>query len=293
MRAFVSGLTNASAVTQQMWVGTGCLRVSSGKRHSVGRKLSLLLIAGLAMVALATAGLATAAKPTVVRAGNVVLKLNGGVAPKALPRKHLAPITLRISGNISTSDGTHPPAATQVIADFDKHGTVNARGLPVCRAGKLQARNTTAAKHACPKAIVGSGKTRVRVEFPEQAAFFSTGPLVLFNGGVKGGVTTMFIHAYVNVPAPTAIVTVVKIKRIHKGRLGTRAIARIPKIAGGYGSVTRFAMAIKRSFRFRGRSRSYLSARCANGRFFAHGDVVFAGGLRFGGTVVRACRSRG
>lgn len=243
--------------------------------------------------ALATAGLATAAKPTVVRAGNVVLKLNGGVAPKALPRNRLAPIALSISGNISTADGTQPPAATRVIADFDKHGTVSARGLPVCRAGKLQARSTVAAKRACPTAIVGQGKTRVRVEFPEQAAFFSTGPLVLFNGGVRGAVTTMYIHAYVNVPAPTAIVTVVKIKRIHKGRFGTRAIARIPKIAGGYGSVTRFAMKIKRSFRYRGRARSYLTARCANGRFFAQGDVAFAGGLRFGGTVVRACRVKG
>jgi hypothetical protein len=259
----------------------------------VGRKLLILLIAAIVVAGLAAVGVATAARPTIVRAGNVVLKLNGGVAPKALPKRRLAPIALRISGNISTSDGTQPPAAKLVIVDFDKHGTVNARGLPVCRAGKLQARSTVAAKRACPKAIVGRGKTRVRVVFPEQAAFYSTGPLVLFNGGVRGGTTTMYIHAYVNVPAPTAIVTVVKIKRIHKGRLGTRAIARIPKIAGGYGSITRFAMAIKRNFRFRGRSRSYLSARCANGRFFAHADVVFAGGLRFGGTVVRPCRSKG
>ena len=251
------------------------------------------IAAALIALSVAAVGMAGAAKPTVVRAGNIVLRLNGDVTPRALPRNRLAPIALRITGDIATSDGTQPPAAKLVIADFDKHGTVNARGLPTCSAGKLQARNTQAAKQACPKAIVGGGKTRVRVEFPEQAAFFSTGPLVLFNGGVRRGVTTMFIHAYVNVPAPTAIVTVVKIKPIHKGRFGTRAIARIPKIAGGYGSVTRFAMAIKRNFRFRGRSRSYLTARCANGRFFAHADVAFAGGLRFGGTVVRACRGRG
>lgn len=268
--------------------------MSPGNRQSVRSKLpALLLIVALAVAGLTTAGLAAAAKPTVVRAGNVILELNGGVAPKALPRNRLAPITLRISGSISTSDGTQPPAAARVIADFDRHGTVNARGLAVCPAGKLQARSTRAAKRACPKAIIGAGKTTVRVAFPEQAPFYSTGPLVLFNGGVRGGVTTMYIHAYVNVPAPTAIVSVVKIRHVHKGRFGTRAIARIPKIAGGYGSVTRFAMAIRRSFHFRGKRRSYLLARCANGRFFAHGDVLFAAGLRIGGTVVRACRSRG
>ena len=258
------------------------------------RKLpSTLAIVAFAALCLGAAGLAVAEKPTVVRAGNVVLKLNGGVAPKALPRNRLAPITLRISGNISTTDGTHPPAAGRVITDFDKHGTVNARGLAVCPNGKLQARNTRSAKRACPRAIVGTGKTRVRVAFPEQAPFYSTGPLVLFNGGVRGGVTTMYIHAYVNVPAPTAIVSVVKIKHIHKGRFGTRAIARIPKIAGGYGSVTSFALAIRRNFSFRGKRQSYLLARCANGRFFAHGIVAFSGGLRIGGTVVRTCRSRG
>jgi hypothetical protein len=267
--------------------------VSLGKGTTVKKALALALVAALLTTGLVTVGLVMAAKPTIVRAGNLVLKLNGGVAPKRLPKNKLAPIKLRISGNISTADGSHPPAAKVVIADFDKHGKVNARGLATCRSGHLQARTTGAAKAACRKAIVGSGKTIVRVAFPEQAALFSTGPLVLFNGGVKRGVTTIYIHAYVNVPAPTAIVTPVKIRKIRKGRFGTRAIARIPKIAGGSGSLTHFSMNIKRTFRHRDKQQSYLLARCANGRFFARGDVTFVGGPRIGGTVVRACRSRG
>jgi hypothetical protein len=251
--------------------------------------LAVAVLAG----SLVVAGVAGSAKPTVVRAGNLVLKLNGDVAPKALPKKKMAPVGLSISGDIATADGSHPPAARTVIADFDKHGAVNAQGLATCRSGQLQSRNTSAAKAACRKAIVGSGRTTVRVQFPEQKPFFSSGPLVLFNGGVRGGVTTMYIHAYVNVPAPTAIVTTVKIKRIKKGRYGTRAIARIPRIAGGSGSVTRFAMKIKRTFKYKGKQRSYLVARCADGRFFARGDVSFADGPRVFGTVVRGCRSKG
>lgn len=263
------------------------------KGKAVQKTLALTLAAAILAAGLVASGLAGAAKPTVVRAGNLVLRLNGDVSPKVLPKERLAPIALRISGNIANADGSHPPAARLVIADFDKHGTVNARGLPACRPGQLQARNTGAAKAACRRAIVGSGKTTVQVEFPEQAAFLSTGPLVLFNGGVRGRVTTIYIHAYVNVPAPTAIVTTVRIKPVRSGRFGTRATARIPKIAGGYGSVRRFAMKIQRTFRHRGKSQSYLLARCANGRFFAHGEVAFVGGPRIGGTVVRACRSRG
>lgn len=257
------------------------------------RVLAPLLVGALLLAGAAGVGIAGAAKPTVVRAGNLVVKLNGGVAPKALPKQRMAPIALRISGDIGTTDGSHPPPARTIVADFDKHGTIDARGLATCGGGQLQSRNTGAAKAACRKAIVGAGRTTVRVQFPEQAAFYSSGPLVLFNGGVRRGVTTMYIHAYVNVPVPTAIVTAVKIKRVGKGRFGTRAIARIPRIAGGSGSVTRFAMKIQRNFKFKGKQRSYLVARCANGRFFARGDVAFSGGPRLAGTVVRTCRSRG
>jgi hypothetical protein len=257
------------------------------------RKFALALAGGVLASSLLIAGAAGGAKPTVVRAGSLILKLNGGVAPKALPKKKMAPVALRISGNISTVDGSHPPAARTIIADFDKHGQVNAKGLPVCRSGQLQSRNTGAAKKACPKAIVGSGKTTVRVQFPESQPFYASGPLVLFNGGVRGKVTTMYIHAYVSVPAPTAIVTQVKIKPVRKGRFGTRAIATIPKIAGGSGSVTRFAMKIQRNFRYKGKKQGYLLARCANGRFFAKGNVAFADGTRVTGTVIRGCRSKG
>lgn len=252
--------------------------------------LAVLTLAGALAIALAS--LAAAEKPTVVRAGDVVLELNGGVTPRALPRNRLAPITLQASGNIDTTDGAQPPALKEVTIDFDKHGAVNAKGLPVCQPGKLQATDTQHAKEACKGAIVGTGKTRVRVAFPEQAPFESSGPLVLFNGGVHGGVTTMYIHAYVNVPAPTAIVTRVRIAKIHKGRYGTRAVATVPVIAGGSGSVVQFNFAIHRLFKRGGRKQSYLLAECANGHFFAHAVAKYRNGPTMVGDIVRACSPR-
>jgi hypothetical protein len=249
----------------------------------------------IALTVLASLACATAmAEPaTVVRAGNLVLRLNGDVSPQKLPKRKLAPITLRVSGAIATTDGSQPPAAKTVTIDFDKQGTINARGLPVCRASALQSRDTKAARKACPTAIVGAGRTTVRVAFPEQPAFEARGPLVLFNGGVRRGVTTMYIHAYVNVPTPTALVTVVKIKKIGKGRFGTRAVARLPRIAGGSGSLTNFNLTIHRTFKYRGKNQSYLLARCASGRFFADATATFAEGSRIAGTIVRSCTARG
>lgn len=252
--------------------------------------LTLCLALGLAATAV---GVASAAKPTVVRVGNVVMKVNGGVTPKALPSGRHAPITLRASGQISTKDGRHPPALRKVIIDFDRHGTVNTRGLKVCKPGRLQARSTRDARRACRGAIVGTGKTKVKVALAEQRPFSTTGPLVLFNGGTRKGKTRMFIHAYVDVPAPTAIVTRVVIKDIKKGRYGTRAIATIPKIANGAGSVTYFRIKVDRKFRLNGKKRSYLTARCGRGRFYAEARSFFDDGTRARGTIVRPCRQRG
>lgn len=257
------------------------------------RKRVLWAVFLSAILAASVAAAAFAAKPTVVRAGNLVITLNGGVSPKKLPKHRLAPITLQAAGSIATTDGSQPPPTKTVTIDFDKHGTVNAKGLAVCKEGKLEAQTTAAAKKACPKSIVGTGTTTVRVAFPEQAPFTSTGPLVLFNGGVKGGVTTVFIHAYVKVPAPTALITVVKTKKIHSGKYGNRSVATIPEIAGGSGSLIDYSLSVHRTFTSSGHKQSYLVASCPTGKFFAHGTVAFTNGTKVDGTIVRPCTPGG
>lgn len=257
------------------------------------RKHLIWTLALGAAIAVAVAGIATAAKPTVVRAGNMILTINGEVTPKALPANKLAPIKLNSNGSIRTVDGSHPPAAKTITVDFDKNGTTDVTGLPTCSAGKLQVRDTASAKRTCPTAIVGGGKTTVEVAFPDQTPFSATGPLVFFNGGKKGGVTTLLIHAYVAVPAPTAIVTTVRITRISKGHFGTRAVASIPTIAGGSGSVTDFDFTVNRNYTYKGKKKSYLLAKCATGKFYAYATAQFTNGDRVSGGIVRTCTRKG
>jgi hypothetical protein len=254
--------------------------------------LSQTMLALLVAVAATGAGAALAASPTVVHRGNLVLAIDGSVVPKKLPRAKLAPIKLRASGKIATADGSQPPAARYVTVDFDKHGTINPEGLASCPVGQLVAQDPQHALRACKSALVGTGRAQVRVEFPESEPFYASGPLHLFNGGVHHGVTTMYIHAYVAVPVLTALVTRVKIHKIHKGAFGTRAVARIPVIAGGSGSLSSFHFLIHRTFKRSGRRQSYLLARCANGHFRAHAVIVTSEG-RIAGSILRACRSRG
>jgi hypothetical protein len=256
------------------------------------RKNLLVALALSVVLALGVAAVATAKFET-FRAGNLTLKVDAGVKPKALPKNKLAPITLFVKAQSSTSDGTHPPAFRETTIDFDKNGAINAKGVPTCKRGQLEARDTAAAKKVCGSATVGSGKSKIEIAFPEQRPITVNSPITVFNGGTKGGKTTLFIHTFITVPVPAAVVTTVTVKKIHKGRYGLRAVAKIPVIAGGSGSVIGFEINFGR--------KSYFSAKCPDGHFNANvKSAIFideAGGPRtkttLKGTVVRSCTPKG
>lgn len=211
-------------------------------------------------------------------AGNICVADDGGITPSKLPKHGSAPVTARLNGEISTRDGSHPPAFESMDLKIEKNVSIDPVGLPSCTLGKLQATSSAAARRACGDAIVGSGEAEVEVEFPEQPPFRSTGPLILFNGGLKGPTTTLLLHAYVDVPAPTAIVVKAKVTRIHEDRFGLRIQATVPKIAGGAGSVTSFELKVGRKFTYKGKKKSFLTAGCPNGVWLAKGEARFVDG---------------
>jgi hypothetical protein len=248
------------------------------------RKYLLITMALGALVAVSVAGLAAADAPVKVRAGNLELTFNGGFTPKALSKTKLTPITLNVSADIKTVDGTHPPALKEFNVETDKNGAIEVKGLPVCTAAKLQSQDTKHAEAICKSAIIGSGQATAEIAFPEQAPIPAKSKIIAFNGGFKGGVTTLFVHAYLTVPTPAAIVTTVKIKKIHNGRYGLSAISTIPKIAGGSGSVTHFNLAINK--------KGVLLAKCPDGKLQAHGTAVFSDGTRASAEIIRTCTGK-
>jgi hypothetical protein len=248
-----------------------------------------VLTAGLALI------FATAASGSreVARIGNLYLADDGGISPSKLPKHGNAPITAHIVGEVGTVDGSHPPALQTVVLDVDKTIGIDAVGLPACKAQQIEARTTTAAKSACGSAIVGSGRGEVEVAFPEQAPFKAAGPVVIFNGGTRGGTTLVLLHAYVAVPAPTAIVTKATVTRIHRGRFGLHVVALIPKIAGGAGSVTKFELKLGRKFTYKGEKKSFLVAGCPTGSWETTGHVLFDDNTKLGLHHVFPCTPEG
>jgi hypothetical protein len=252
--------------------------------------VAALAVLGAAMLANLAVG---AEKPVKVEVGNLILTFDGGFTPKVLSKTTPTPIGLSVSGQIQTKDGSHPPALKTFYLETDKNGAVNVKGYPTCKASELQSRDTASAEKVCKPALVGEGKTKVEIAFPEQNPIPVTSKLLVFNGGTSGGTTTFFIHAYITVPTPAAIVTTVKIKKISKGRYGTESIASIPKIAGGSGSVTSFSLSVNKKFTYKGKKVSVLTLKCPDGKIQAKGKAVFSDGTSASAEVVRTCTPKG
>lgn len=250
------------------------------------RNRSLLVaVLGIAVIALGV-GIAAAEKPVKTIVGELEAEFNGGFSPKALSKKKPTPITFNISGKLRSLDPNepHPPAMKEFLLEGDKHATIDVKGIPTCKEGTIQATDTASAKKACGPALIGTGKTEAGVKFPEQPEVPVHSDLLVFNGGFKGGVTTLFIHAYFSSPINGAIVTTVKIKKVHHGRYGLESIASIPKLANGAGSVKSFSLTLNKGI---------ISATCPDGHLNARGTAVFANGLRASGAVVRPCTGKG
>ena len=256
------------------------------------RKRLIWTLAVAAALAVTVGGIA-AAKQIVVQQGNLKLTVDGTFSPKKLPKSQLAPITLDVSGKVETIDGKHPPALREFIVETDKNGAINAKGLPACSAAKLNSQDTAHAKKACPNAIVGEGKTDVEIEFAEQAPIVAHSKLIAFNGGVKGATTTIFIHAFLTVPVPAAVVTTVKVTKVHNGRYGLKSVASVPVIAGGAGSPINFSLKLHRDFTYKGKKQSYFLAKCPDGHLNAKGSGVFSDSTKLVGSVVLPCTPKG
>ena len=70
-------------------------------------------------------------------------------------------------------------------------------------------------------------------------------------------------------------------------------MAKVPKIAGGYGSPLSFSLKVGRKFTYKGKKQSYLLAKCPDGHLQAKGVGIFSGNLRLAGSLVRSCTPKG
>jgi len=232
------------------------------------------------------------------QSGNLVVALNGGIAPIALPRQRPAPVAVRLEGKIGTADGSPLPQVKRVEIELAGPGLLSTRGLAVCPRARLSNADDQQALNRCGPALVGRGALGAQVVIPGQAPFAIHATLLAFNGRTAAGRRAIWVHAFSSEPPISLVLPFV----IHPGEGGfpTTLIASVPRAAGPLPRLARFHLSLFRRFSYRGERRSYISASCpvppsftAGFLAFARATYSFAGDRQVRVETVRSCRARG
>src|SRR5689334_16450201 len=91
--------------------------------------VALVLLLALTLTAAALAG----SNRKLWCAGNVCVADSGGISPQKLPRHEKAPVTALLEAEISTRDGSHPPAFESMDLKIERNISIDPVGLPTCR----------------------------------------------------------------------------------------------------------------------------------------------------------------
>ena len=212
-----------------------------------------------------------------------------GFTPTKLPKRKLSPIHLELRGAIDSAEGERR-VLKRMVLEIDRNVAIDPKGLATCRLRRIRKADTATALKACKAALVGEGKMEFEVSYPEQSPLIPFGRVLAFNGGV----TRIYLHAFLKSPVAAPLVIVVKASKVQRGRYGTKLVATIPPIADGAGSLTKIELGLFRMFTYKGKKRSYLRARCADGKLQARWEAEFAEvPVLSRGAVIQPCTVKG
>ena len=257
------------------------------------RSLKLLL---LTLVAVGALGALAQAELT--RKGDLIVSFQGGITPNRLPRTGSAPVTVRVAGNIKTTNGLRLPQLRSIAVAINRAGHLDDKGLPTCKISTIQPATEAVAKQRCADAIVGSGHVTLVVRLPSQADYISRNNLLAFNGPRKNGNKLILAQVYSKNP-PGAIILTFTVKK-HPGVYGNTIETTLPSYAENWAYLTSFEMNLGRTYTVHGKEHSYVSAACAApagfpGAIFPFGKASykFSGGETVTTKIVRSCKVSG
>jgi DNA-binding beta-propeller fold protein YncE len=269
---------------------------SGGAGGSGARSAALL---GPPAPASAPAARNGASASAIAQKGTLRVRVDGRLSPKHLPRRGTAPIAVSVGGKVTTTDRSHPPRLRALRIELNRHGRLDATGLPTCPYDRIQPASTSRALAACRSALVGRGTFSADVSLAGQEPYPADGTLLAFNG-VQRGRPVIFAQIYSPHPFATSFVIVFEIRRLSGGEYGTALEADLPEALGSWGNLTGLRMTLSRRYTFRGERRSYLSAGCPAPKGFGAADFPlarasfgFEGGTELSSTFTSTCKVSG
>jgi hypothetical protein len=250
----------------------------------------------MALSILAALCLLGPARADTVTAGHVRVDFSGEIQPHVLPRHGDQPIAVTVRGKVKPLAGSRPPALQRFVVAFNRHAHLFTRGLPVCPRRRLLAATSRQAREACGRALVGSGHFTAHIDIPESAPFPASGRALVFNSSLHGR-PALVIHIYGRRPVPTSQVLPLTISHSRRPGLDITLAATMPVVGEGWGYVTAFDLTLHRTYAYRGKRRSLVSASCPAPAGFdrvpfrlAQGSFYLADGSAPRRTLEATCR---
>ncbi|HEX2707194.1 MAG TPA: hypothetical protein VHM66_04195 [Solirubrobacterales bacterium] len=255
-----------------------------------------VLIVGLAVAAV-TAIAASAAfaglGPTVSGPDGNAQAIEAVISPKKLSKTSLTPVALKVTTKTTslTAANKVPSPAVRAVIDFDKGGELFTKGIPTCNPALLQNTSTEIALQKCGKARIGGGTASALIPVGTQV-FPANQTVTAFNGVPQGGRPVVIFHSYGTTPVQTTLILVGTVSNFNKEGYGPRLDLEIPLIAGGAGALTDFQTTINKSFTYKGKKRSYVSAKCTSGKLKARGAFTFKDGETLTAFSTQTCKQK-
>jgi hypothetical protein len=239
--------------------------------------------------------LAGGARAEVAKMGDILVHVDGGISPRALPRTGSAPVTVTLDSTFQSAEGLDPPPQLRTISvGVNRAGSVFDRGLPTCRVRRIQPTTISAARRICGGAIVGSGHVQVRVHLTNQPPFTFKGPLLVFHAKPAGGHRRLLAQVYGLKPPSAFVLTFNVLEK--QDTFGTVIKTTLPKPAREWAYVTHFDMKLHRIYTYQGKKHSFISAACAAPEGFpgavypfARANFGFAENKHVVETLIRDC----
>jgi len=225
----------------------------------MGRAAKTCLLVAAAVGAVGA--LAALAQAELSRKGDLIVSFQGEIAPSALSRTKPEPVSVRVAGNVKTTNGLRLPQLRTIAVAINRSGRLYDKGLATCRVESIQPATEAVAKKRCADSIVGSGHVTLVVRLPSQGDYISRNNLLAFNGPREGNKKLILAQIYSKNP-PGAIILTFTV-RPSKGLYGNVIETTLPDYAQGWAYLTQFDMTLGRTYTYRGKQRSYVSASCA------------------------------
>jgi hypothetical protein len=233
-----------------------------------------------------------------VQHGHLRVAFQADFAPHALPRKGSAPVRVSVGAKISSTNGRESPQLRRVTIAINREGRFDPTGLPVCHLSDIEPATTANALAACRDSLVGQGHFEANVGLGRQSPFPSEGKIFAFNGRLHGR-PAILAHVYGADPVPTSYTLPFEVGQTG-GTFGLILRASLPQVTGDAANITGLSLDLGRSFTYRGKQHSYLSAGCPALKGFpgalfpfAKAKLAFAGGKGIATTLTRSCKVRG